>query len=474
MHTSPRCLPLLAVILVSVARLALAQEEIGPQKDLPSPDKIAWEVPCNLNLPLEPLLAQGLLTFQHQERGATKPSLELLNMDTGKVVWKIELSGGVEAINASKDTIFVCLSDRVAGVRVADGKVLWQQKLEARGDSGWQTPPTFQQIQWFADFRTMGQGIGGVLFWMKDMVCVKAGDCIYALNAQTGAELWEQQAGALAFPLVGIGDTIFVTTMFQGVAALNAANGNILWHTTDVGKCDPIFVFGDEKAPEFYGASDKGFVRFDPKTGKVLWLAEMKRGSEALVRSCGDRLAILMADQAWVLDKADGAKAWGAATAHQQSAYANGRIILRGDKGGDIYCYSIAAGDYVWHVPCPGNNVARLFVGGDVVVAVDHSQITAYDVPKGAELWRRIATPMQGFEASTWASNDKAIFYRTMNWVFGCDPQRGSWVTAVPGQFFFVHWMWTRGDAVFMHNGEPGGPKLQAIIVKAKVKPEGE
>jgi outer membrane protein assembly factor BamB len=272
---------------------------------------------------------------------------------------------------------------------------------------------------------------------------------------------------------VGIGNTVFVTTMFEGVAALKADTGDILWHAKDMPKCDPLWVLGDEKAPELYGASEKGFVRFDPETGNALWTSEMRRDSATHLYPFEGKLVIQMSDQAWVLNKEDGAKVWGAATWHQQSAYAPGRVILRGDKGGDIYCYSVAEGSYTWHNPCPGNNLARLFVGGDVVVAINLFEIEAYDVAKGTTLWHKTASMMQPFETSTWASNDKAIFYRCSDWVFGCDPRNGSWVTSVPGKFFFVHWMWTRGDAVVMHCGSPGAATVGAIIVKARQKGAG-
>ena len=474
MPVYPRILPLLALFLASAARLALAQDEIGPQKDLPPPDKLAWEVPCNIVMPLEPLLAQGLLTIQQQDKGTAKPFLALLNMDTGVVVWKVDLSGDVVAINASKDTVFVCLRDRVAAVRVADGKALWQQKLEGNLDTAWQPAPNFQQIQWFADFRTPGQGIGGALYYMKDRLYVTVNGNIYALNALTGDEIWDQKYGfSLNSPLLGIGDYLFSATLGGGMQACRVDNGDIVWEKKDMPHADPLFVAGDEKAPELYAASDKGFLRIDPKTGDVMWSADIKREASEAMYVCGDKIVVKRSDDVWVLNRGDGAKVWGAATGHQQSAYANGRVFLRGDKGGDIYCYSVAVGDYAWHSPCPGDNLARLFVGGEVVVAINMSEVEAHDVAKGTVLWRKISTPMQPFETSTWASNDKAIFYRTMDWVYGCDPQRGSWVTSVPGKFFFVHWMWTRGDAVFLHNGAPGLATVGAIIVKARQKGEG-
>jgi outer membrane protein assembly factor BamB len=463
MRRSAAFLSLIAVLLIS-AVAAFGDGTTGSEADKPQSDKLTWEVPCDMTMAVQPLLARGYLPIQQKARGAQKPHLALLRLADGKIMWSIELSSDVAAINAEKDIITLALSDRIAAVTFLEGKVLWQEPVQGILDAGWQTSPRFKQSQWFSDLRTCGQGIGGVLFMMKGRVYITVGGILYAFDAASGKEIWEQKYGfSLSFPILGMNGLVFAASN-EGLTAYNADTGSLVWRDEDLKRSDPIFVIDDE----LYAADDVGFLKLNPSTGKAIWTQDIKRDSAENLYAFENRLVLQRDADVWVLDRATGDKVWSEETGHQLSAYSNGRVFLLGREGGDIQCYSVKAGDYAWHTGYAQNNLGRVFAAGSVVIATNGFGVVAYDAEKGEMLWQRQAPPGELFDTATWAASDKAVYYKSAGWVYGCDPRKGSWVTAVTGHFFFVHWMWTNGEGLFLHSGDPGLSTIGGLFVKDK------
>lgn len=443
-----------------------AQDQPEAQADQPtSLQHLTWQAPADIIYPLPQLLTRGMLPVLHKGPDG-KPVLSLVRLGDGQLCWTARIGEDPVAINANDSMIFAIMRTRMLGLSIGSGEALWQQPVEGMLDSGWQTPPQFAQMQWFADLYTVGQGMGGVIYCHQDKVYITCAGSIYALDGATGKNLWDAEYGfKLNYPLVGCGNVI-ISSSDLGLTGYDADSGNIAWEQRDITRATPLFVLGDV----LYAQTDQAFLRIDPSDGSTVWSAAVPGGQAETVQLVEDRLVLRRNSDVWILDPSDGRTLFAAETGHQQSVIGDGRIFLHSAKGGDIYCYSVKDMQYVWHKPFLESGVGRLFYGAGILMGISGFDVAAYGPQDGRMLWRRRAPPGCLFDTNTWGANSTSLFFKANNVLAGCGSAGGAWSTAVEGNFFFVSWIWSNDTAVFVHCGDPGAAKVGGLIIKPQTQ----
>lgn len=463
-HTRRRASIALAVgVLILTAGAGVAQEGEGLQKEKPAPTKAIWEVPGNVVLPLEELLDKGLVPMVRKAQAAAKPTLVLIKLETGETVWSLELTSDISALNVVKDVLVLAVFDRVAGVSLTDGKVLWQQPLVGMLDTGRAVSPQFGQIQWFRDRSIRGQGIGGAFLVVKDRVFVCVGGTLYALDPMTGQVAWQQKLGfSLSYPLTAVGDQIVAATVDNGLGALSADSGKVLWALRELKSVQPILVIGEE----LYAASHEALFRVDPRTGNTLWKANLSQHGKLNVYGAGDQLVVKRDLEVAILKRDSGEVLWTAETSPMHSTVSGKQVYYSTKQHGKLVCVSVTDQSTKWQTAPAVPGVWGAFVSGDTLVALSPGMIEGHDIETGKLLWNHEAGPGVLYDTSTWAADEKAAYFHLPNEVRGFSLRTGRWVLSVPGQFFFVHWMQVLNGALYLHSGKPGEESLGAIPLK--------
>ncbi len=453
--------------LVRVALLTACAVGLGgpaaAQEDLPEPAHYVWEAWGTVVLPLPELLEQGLLPMTQATEDMQRPDLVMMDLATGDVLWSVNLPSKPRAVNTTAGVLLLALWDRVAAVSVADGTVGWQQPLQGMLDTGRDLSPEFHQSQWFRDRNRPGQGIGGAFLAAHDTFYVTVAGTVYALRPSSGAIAWQRKVGfSLTSPLVASGDAIIAATMDQGMGALSAETGEVLW-SLDLKHVSEIFVLEGE----LYCASHEGLWRLDPASGEAIWSQPLAADQAEVLYAVGDRLVVQRPGDVSVFGRTDGEPLQQFETRHMASVVAGDRIVYYPSDGGEVTCVTVADLQSVWRAPFSSIVLSRLFVAGDTVVAIAPDLLSGYDLATGETLWSYQPRPGTLIDADTWATGSASLFFHLPDQVLGCASRSGEWTLALPGEFFFVHWMHVLNDTLYLHSGEPGEESLGAIPLVA-------
>lgn len=176
---------------------------------------------------------------------------------------------------------------------VADGVVYagsWDGRLyaiNANGTSAWIS----SDFDYFAAEPIVADGV----------VYADAWDTIVALNAQTGAVLWQANASNnanIVSPLAVGGGRIYAGTAWGGlICAFDAATGMELWNTSAGGHPTPPLYFNGRVFAATEHGGGNGYLRgYDAVDGHVIWQSQVPVGSS------GDAVSRPMIDQGPVTD----------------------------------------------------------------------------------------------------------------------------------------------------------------------------
>jgi len=169
------------------------------------------------------------------------------NYPQAKVVWKINLPGGISSAAASSnDKIMVGDRDGIMNcLSLKDGKILWQFKT---GKSIFSTPT------------------------IKDnkIVFGSADNYMYCLNINNGKLIWKFKADkwVLGSPVVE-NNTVYIGASDGKFRALNLKTGHLVWAYDIHGWIEDKPVIYQDKI--YFGAWDNYFYALDKKTGKLVW-----------------------------------------------------------------------------------------------------------------------------------------------------------------------------------------------------------
>lgn len=196
-------------------------------------------------------------------------SLLVFNAQDGTLYWKYtgvsETTNLLGSASPAADESLVVLplsSGEIYGLRPENGQVVWEDNLSAIRRAG-----SLASISDIKGLPVIDQGVVYAVSFSGRMV---------ALDQITGRRLWQREIGSSETPWAA-GETVFIITSAQQIAALSRATGDVRWVTQL-----PRYEDGDSEEPvvwtgpvlaggRLFAVSNDGIMAVvNPQDGKVL------------------------------------------------------------------------------------------------------------------------------------------------------------------------------------------------------------
>ncbi|WP_309663396.1 PQQ-binding-like beta-propeller repeat protein [Tabrizicola sp.] len=249
---------------------------------------------------------------------------------------------------------------------------------------------------------------------------VVAGGRIFTMDAGTavtatstaGATLWsvdltagfDAGGGLSGGGLAAAGNSVFVTTTYGEVVALDAASGAVQWRQrVDAPATGAPATDGDAV---YVSGRDGSAWAIDASTGKVIWQVVGTPGKAGYLGSAaptvGDRAVIFptnAGDLMAVLKIGGGTKIWQASLAGKRlgkafaftpditgDAVISGKVLVAGTGAGRTVAMSASSGERIWSAG-EGALGPVVLVGGSVFLVNDEARLVRLDAETGAVIW---------------------------------------------------------------------------------------
>jgi outer membrane protein assembly factor BamB len=231
----------------------------------------------------------------------------------------------------------------------------------------------------------------GALAARKDLVVIHQSDgMVLALTPGEGTVVWSTATNVRGpLPPLLDGDRIIVGG--EGLAALDAATGAVLWSKPDDPTVSAVPVSAHGRL--FVGETGGALRCRDRETGRSLWTyatAGPILASPAVDTS--GRVFVGTTDRRFLaLSQEDGALRWTRRIGADidQAPLVVGKKVLVASQEGMLYVLARGSGDVEWRAPLPSRPLAPpLPLGTAILVACRESDILAFDFRTG----RKIAT----------------------------------------------------------------------------------
>ncbi|MGO8947475.1 MAG: PQQ-binding-like beta-propeller repeat protein [Ktedonobacterales bacterium] len=333
------------------------------------------------------------------------------NINSGKPIWASPLSGDPSDVlsDAEQGQVLVVgntvylLYQYLTAYRATDGKQLWQMPI------------------------SQGQQNQGQLFLADDtlyaLVTPVSTSQLYALNPQNGSLRWHQELNNLPVPS-GIGaippdeanaatyhnGIIYLATDY-GAAALNASNGQLLWHVEQ--SCGCSFPFSTIvwtpqalllQSTNASGLSENTNISYasyllavDPATGKPLWNNFISNQTTYSAISSTLGLYSITADAINSVNLTTGRAQWSVPLSHVDGGSGNitqwfigptALVVVTGPSGGDLVALNAQSGAQLWKYQST-ETFATLAVGDTAVYVLGSDGIEAFSLASGKPLWNQ-------------------------------------------------------------------------------------
>ena len=177
---------------------------------------------------------------------------------------------------------------------------------------------------------------------------------VYALNAATGKPLWSYQASNNTFSSPALANGIVYIGASDGnVYSLNAATGDLLWKYT-IGGANSFFFAGVRGRSVYIGSRDGNLYALDGSTGALRWkytaLGPVD-ASPAVANGIVYFGSFYPDNTLYALDASTGALIWKVTLAYgsfySSPAVANG-IVYFGGEGSYLYAFNASTGVVIW------------------------------------------------------------------------------------------------------------------------------
>lgn len=311
----------------------------------------------------------------------------------GRVIWQVAGPGWL--ITPSHDSarvFFGTMDHRVIALDRLSGKELWEAST--------------------------GLGPGGATAGDNTLVVgdvVVLGDIdVYAFDRLTGEQRWVFRAGisdaAGTDRLSTDSETIFASSPYGRVYAIDAESGKQQWTTQIPGgeartsTIDPVVSDGVVYVGVWHETHPLtgGLAALDAATGQILWVHDFVPRSPELDSYClggavvyGSLVIASSADgRVYGLDRASGDVRW-LAPAVDGFPYGDARglalagsIVITGSMGGTSVGLDAATGKILWSTPVSGSSLGRDMVADSDIAVFGPGEIVALDPKTGAILWR--------------------------------------------------------------------------------------
>ena len=208
-----------------------------------------------------PVVADGMLYVASDE--GRPYNLFALNARTGDVIWQYVTSGSVDRdsdLVVGNGMLYVgSFSGQLEAVNAKTGAFVWSHEFPARPSAA---------------------VAGGVVY-------VSAGYDVYALDANTGATIWDYNTGYSYFPStpVVVNNVIYVGSGEYHVLALNAKTGTLIWTAATDGmvSSSPAVANGVVYVASQTSYQSGSVIALKASTGEQIWLTGIGGASSPIV-----------------------------------------------------------------------------------------------------------------------------------------------------------------------------------------------
>jgi outer membrane protein assembly factor BamB len=225
------------------------------------------------------------------------------------------------------------------------------------------------------------------------------GSRVYAFDAATAALRWMfvSRGSGVATPAVANG-VVYV----QGAKylyALDADSGHQLWRFT-TGATSAYFAATTVSRGVVYASGNSTLYALDAATGKLLWSKFAAETYYAATVVDGVVYSGSGNNGLFALDARTGAQRWVYPTANEYTAPAvvSGVVYVQ-EVGGGVSAIDASTGSLRWHSD-NGDTLASVAVANGVLYTRDDAGVMALDTVDGTELWSA-PIPMSGADASS-------------------------------------------------------------------------
>ena len=239
-------------------------------------------------------------------------------------------------------------------------------------------------------------------------VASRNGGILYALNEQTGSEVWGR--GYLNYfiassPAVADGKVFYgswcAASCFQNgqFVALDASTGAVVWANATLPSAPVASSPAVDNGRVFFGLDDGSVTALNETTGKAIW--RVVPGGAVTIRNAlaiaYGRVYVGTATKFFALDEMTGATDWSFNTGNSNSssaAVSNG-VVYFGTGKGNVYAVNATTGVQQW-VATTGASVSSspaLSLGSNMVLAGSNDHyLYALNATSGVRLWRYLTS----------------------------------------------------------------------------------
>jgi len=358
-------------------------------------------------------------SFRHDPQNTGYTSAD--GPERGDLIWSFDLDledvlyGGTRQVAVVDGTVFACFYYSFSN-EAPKGRIY---ALDAEtGAEIW-----YYQINHLPSY--------GVAVWNGRVFFGSRDGYVYALNTETGKEIWIFNSGEVRGPPNVAGGRVFVGG--GGVLyALNTENGEVLWSTQLGGyiDCAPAIHENAVYATNGYAGEPIGNVyALNAENGDIIWVFET-----------GDFVG-------------------------SSPAVVGGKVYV-GSSNGKIYCLDAETGEEIWSFEAGGAVYASPAVwGGRVFFGSWDGKVYALDAENGEEIW---SFDTGGMETDAVAIADGKVYAWSFDWPEGAS---GNKVYALDSTTGEVIWSFHPKDSTIESNPVVwggrvyigGGGKLYAL-----------
>jgi outer membrane protein assembly factor BamB len=298
------------------------------------------------------------------------------------VKWSTDVSsGGLASASVANGLVYV-----VRNSGTEPGGKLYALNRDT-GQELWNFPPDALNGD-FAD--TTPAVVNGIVYFGVN----RGGPVVYAVNAATGVRIWSHSgpiSQIISSPTV-INGRVHVAFTDGTIRALNAATGQVIWSIIHPG--------GAYSSPAVDGGRlyiaihNQGLLALDANTGSELWLAPMPGPQWSSPAVDSGRVFVGSRDdhKLYAFDAVTGQTLWTATTSdwvHSSPAVANG-VVYIGNEAGDLHAFNAATGGLIWRkaVSHAGIFNGPTVANGVVYVAAEDGKLYAVNAATGRVLFR--------------------------------------------------------------------------------------
>lgn len=259
---------------------------------------------------------------------------------------------------------------------------------------------------------------------------------VYAIDAETGDEIWtvDTQAKVYSSPTIADG-TVYIGALDGTLYAIDFGTGDIEWqYLTNAGISSSPAV---EDGTLYVGSLDTNVYAFDAASGTVNWTFPTKGGVESSPNVANGTVYVGSKDGSfYALDATSGEEVWTLDTAariYSSPTVVDGTVYF-GSHDNRLYACRTSDGLLEWSFQANGPiGSSPTVVDGSVFVGSDDNNVYAVDAATGTETWR--FPTANSVVASPTVGENHVLIGSTSGRLYAIDPETGNGVWRTDEEF---------------------------------------